>query len=62
MKASGAFGPMCDVSDLEAITHAHILCNEYGLDTVSAGSTIAFGMECFEKGILTSKGHGMVWL
>jgi aldehyde:ferredoxin oxidoreductase len=49
----GAFGPMCDVRDLEAITHAHILCNEYGLDTVSAGSTIAFGMECFEKGILT---------
>jgi aldehyde:ferredoxin oxidoreductase len=51
----GAFGPMCDVSDLEAITHAHILCNEYGLDTVSAGSTIAFAMECFEKGLLTIK-------
>ena len=49
----GAFGPMCDVSDLEAITYAHILCNEYGLDTVSAGSTIAFAMECFEKGLLT---------
>ncbi|MFH1114332.1 MAG: aldehyde ferredoxin oxidoreductase family protein [Pseudomonadota bacterium] len=49
----GAFGPMCDVSDLEAVTHAHILCNEYGLDTVSAGSTIAFAMECFERGILS---------
>jgi aldehyde:ferredoxin oxidoreductase len=54
----GAFGPMCDVSDLEAITHAHILCNEYGLDTVSAGSTIAFAMECFEKGLLTSMDTG----
>jgi aldehyde:ferredoxin oxidoreductase len=49
----GAFGPMCDVDDLEAITYAHLLCNEYGLDTVSAGSTIAFAMECYEKGILT---------
>jgi aldehyde:ferredoxin oxidoreductase len=54
----GAFGPMCDVSDLEAITYAHILCNEYGLDTVSAGSTIAFAMECFEKGILSTSDFG----
>jgi aldehyde:ferredoxin oxidoreductase len=51
----GAFGPMCDVADLEAITHAHLLCNEYGLDTVSTGSTIAFAMECVEKSILTEK-------
>ena len=51
----GAFGPMCDVEDLEAITYAHLLCNEYGLDTVSTGSTIAFAMECFEKGILTNE-------
>lgn len=49
----GTFGTMCDISDIEAITYAHILCNDYGLDTVSAGSTIAFAMECFEKGILT---------
>ena len=50
----GALGPMCDVNDLEAITYAHLLCNEYGLDTISTGSTIAFAMECFEKGILTT--------
>ncbi len=54
----GAFGPMCDISDLEAITYAHLLCNEYGLDTVSAGSTIAFAMECREKGILTPEQTG----
>ncbi len=54
----GAFGPMCDVPDLEAITYAHILCNEYGLDTVSAGSTIAFAMECFEKGLLSTADTG----
>ena len=51
----GALGSMCDVSDLEAITYAHLLCNDLGLDTVSTGSTIAFAMECFEKGILTTE-------
>ncbi len=54
----GTFGPMCDISDIEAITYAHILCNDYGLDTVSAGSTIAFAMECYEKGILNKKNTG----
>jgi aldehyde:ferredoxin oxidoreductase len=54
----GTFGGMCDVSDLEAITMAGYLCNDYGLDTISAGSTIAFAMECFEKGILTAADTG----
>lgn len=49
----GAFGPMCGVDDLEAIAYVNLLCNDYGLDTISAGSTIAFTMECFEKGILS---------
>jgi len=48
----GALGPMCDVNDLEAITFANLLCNDYGLDTISTGSSIAFAMECFERGIL----------
>ena len=51
----GSFGPMCGVSDLEAITKAGYLCNDYGLDTISCGSSIAFAMECFEKGVLTLK-------
>ena len=54
----GTFGSMCDISDIEAITYAHILCNDLGLDTVSAGSTIAFAMECYEKGILKKKDTG----
>jgi len=49
----GAFGSMCDIYDLNAITLAHFLCNEYGLDTISCGSTIAFAMEAVEKGILS---------
>ncbi len=52
------FGAMCDNSDLEAITMANYLCNDYGLDTISCGSTIAFTMECFEKGILTKDDAG----
>jgi aldehyde:ferredoxin oxidoreductase len=38
---------------MEAITKGHYLCNDYGLDTISTGATIAFAMECYEKGILT---------
>jgi aldehyde:ferredoxin oxidoreductase len=51
----GTFGAMCDISDLEAITMAHYLCNDYGLDAISCGNTIAFTMECFERGILTKE-------
>lgn len=49
----GSLGAMCGISDMNAITMAHFLCNDYGLDTISCGSVIAFTMECFEKGILT---------
>ena len=54
----GSFGGMCEIDDLEAITHAHFLCNEYGLDVISTGSTIAFAMECYERGILTKEDTG----
>jgi aldehyde:ferredoxin oxidoreductase len=54
----GTFGGMCFVNDLEAITMAGYLCNDYGIDTISAGSTIAFAMECFEKGIITEEDTG----
>jgi len=54
----GTFGGMCAVNDLEAITMAGYLCNDYGLDTISAGSTFAFAMECYEKGILTVEDTG----
>jgi aldehyde:ferredoxin oxidoreductase len=50
-----AFGSNCGVDDLTAISYANQVCQQYGLDTISAGATVAFGMECFEKGILTSK-------
>ena len=51
----GALGTSCGVDNLEAITLAHFLCNEYGIDVISAGGSIAFAMECYEKGILTKE-------
>lgn len=50
-----AFGPLCEVADLGAISKANELCNAYGLDTISTGSSIAFAMECYENGLLTNK-------
>jgi len=46
------FGSYCGIGSLEAIAHANQLCNMYGLDTISCGATIAFAMECFEKGLI----------
>ena len=49
-----AFGAECGIADLEAIIEANSLCNELGLDTISAGSTIACAMELSELGLLDS--------
>ncbi|MBE0480507.1 MAG: aldehyde ferredoxin oxidoreductase family protein, partial [Dehalococcoidia bacterium] len=54
----GTLGGSCQVNDMEAITKAHYLCDDYGLDTISAGSTIGFAIECFEKGVLTRADTG----
>ncbi|MCK8816799.1 aldehyde ferredoxin oxidoreductase family protein [Natroniella sulfidigena] len=44
-----SFGADCGVNDLNAITEANFMCNELGLDTISAGATIAAAMELYEK-------------
>ena len=49
----GALGSLCCIGDLKAIAMGNQLCGAYGIDTISTGTTIAFAMECFEKGILT---------
>ncbi len=51
----GTLGGLCLVDDLVAISKANQLCNQYGLDTISTGGIIAFAMEAYEKGILTTK-------
>ncbi len=47
------FGSYCEVRDLAAVAKANALCNDYGLDTIGAGATIAWAIECYEEGILT---------
>jgi aldehyde:ferredoxin oxidoreductase len=49
-----AFGASCGVHDLAAIIEVNSLCNDLGLDTISAGSTVACAMELTEKGYLDS--------
>jgi aldehyde:ferredoxin oxidoreductase len=48
------FGSFCGIDDLAAVARANQLCNEYGMDTVSCGATIAWAMDCFEKGLIDS--------
>lgn len=47
-----ALGPMCGVSDPDDVLAASARCDELGLDTISAGGTIAWAMECVDRGLL----------
>ncbi len=47
-----AFGGDCGVSDMPSIIKSNFWCNEYGLDTISTGSTIAAAMELYQKGFI----------
>jgi aldehyde:ferredoxin oxidoreductase len=47
-----ALGSLCGVGDSEAVLRASKRCDELGLDTISTGGTIAFAMECVERGWL----------
>ena len=53
-----AMGSYCGVSDLAAICRANQLCNMYGMDTISCGATIAWAMDCFERGLITTDDTG----
>ncbi|MBC7315426.1 MAG: aldehyde ferredoxin oxidoreductase, partial [Chloroflexi bacterium] len=54
----GALGSACGVDDIEAISKGSALCNAWGLDTISTGMAIAFAMECYENGLLTTQDTG----
>jgi aldehyde:ferredoxin oxidoreductase len=47
-----ALGPLCGIDDSETVLEACQRCDEWGLDTISAGGTIAFAMECAERGYI----------
>ena len=57
-----ALGSLCGIGDLKAIALANQVCGAYTIDTISAGTTIAFAMECFEKGIITTQDTGGIEL
>lgn len=50
-----ALGSMVGVGNLDSIIKANDLCDKYGLDTISMGVSIAFAIECFERGILSKE-------
>jgi len=57
-EAGWAYGAACGVSDLAAICKASFLCNEYGMDPITLGSTIACAMELSEIGAIPEEDIG----
>jgi aldehyde:ferredoxin oxidoreductase len=54
----GALGSNCGIDNLKAICKGNERCNALGIDTISTGSSIAFAMECYEKGLITCEDTG----
>jgi aldehyde:ferredoxin oxidoreductase len=58
------FGSNCLNDNLDSIMKANDICNRYGLDTISAGASVAFAIECFENGLISvsdTDGLEMTW-
>ena len=51
-EAVWSFGPDCGIHDYDAIHRANDLCNKLGMDSISAGTTIATAMELFQRGYI----------
>lgn len=63
-ETTAAFGSLCMNDDLVVVSKANELCNKLGIDTISTGVSIAFAMECYEKGILdreSTDGLSLEW-
>ena len=53
-----ALGAMCGVDDMDAVVMANYICDDYGFDTISAGSTVACAMDLFEAGYIPESDVG----
>jgi aldehyde:ferredoxin oxidoreductase len=53
-----SFGSSCGIDNLAAVAYANQLCNMYGMDTLSCGATIAWAMDCFERGLIGTEDTG----
>lgn len=56
-----ALGPLIWNSDPELLIKANQLCNDYGMDSISTGATIAFAMECHQRGLLDDGRFSLEW-
>jgi len=54
-----SLGALCLIDDIEAIVKANELCNRYGIDTITTGVSIAFLMECCDKGLVSREVDGL---
>lgn len=57
-EAGWSFGADCGVKDLAAVCKANFICNEYGMDPITLGSTLACVMELYDKGLVTKEELG----
>lgn len=57
-ESMAAFGPRCGLRDLRTIVYLDNLCSRLGLDVISTGAAIAFAMDLYQRGILTSEDTG----
>ena len=53
-----ALGAKCGLNDLQTLVYLDNLCTRLGLDSISAGTAIAFAMDLFDRGILTKSDTG----
>ncbi|HSW35772.1 MAG TPA: aldehyde ferredoxin oxidoreductase family protein [Candidatus Limnocylindrales bacterium] len=58
----GTLGGVCEVTDFAAIIAANYLCDQYGIDTMTAGNIVGYAMECFERGIFSLDDTGGIEL
>ncbi len=61
-EAAWALGAATGVSDLEALTYCNYICNEYGMDPITLGSTVAAAMELYRMGVITDADTGGIKL
>ncbi len=57
-EAASSLGTLQYMDDRDANHKANELCNRYGMDVISCGSTLAYATEAFEAGLITEKDTG----
>ncbi len=57
-ETAAVFGTMALNANIDCLQYANHLCNAYGLDTISAGATVCFAIECYENGLISNEDTG----